>query len=557
MVDTCAAEFRAQTPYYYSSYESESEETPSKKRKVIIIGAGPIRIGQGIEFDYCTVHAVLALREEGIEAIIINNNPETVSTDFDISDKLYFEPLTLEDVLNVIELEEPEGVMVQFGGQTSINLAVPLARCGVNILGTSPESIDRAEDRKRFTELLNRLDIPQAPYGTAYSFGEAKDIAYEIGYPLLVRPSYVLGGRAMEIVHDLRELEKYMKDAIKVSPEHPVLVDKFLQDAVEIDVDAVCDSEDVFIGGVMEHIEQAGVHSGDSACVIPPQTLKKDIVERIKDYTRRIALELGVVGLINIQYAVKDGVVYVLEANPRASRTVPYVSKAIGIPLAKLATKIMIGHGLKELGYTKEHELNHVAVKEAVFSFAKLSGVDPVLGPEMKSTGEVMGIDYVFGNAFYKAQLGAYMELPVGAFPNKTIFISVKDEEQLNMVSIGNELVNLGFKIVATKGTARVLKENGVNVKIVKKVSEGSPNILDYMRSDMIDLVINIPSVGREPSRDGYMIRRACVELGIPYITTHAGAKAAVEAIKKVKKGKLFVRSLSEYYTKGIWKVET
>ncbi|MFQ6050149.1 MAG: carbamoyl-phosphate synthase large subunit [Candidatus Hydrothermarchaeota archaeon] len=555
MVDTCAAEFRAQTPYYYSSYESECEVNPSKNRKVIIIGAGPIRIGQGIEFDYCTVHAVLALREEGIEAIIINNNPETVSTDFDISDKLYFEPLTLEDVLNVIELEKPEGVMVQFGGQTSINLAVPLSKCGVKILGTSPESIDRAEDRKRFTELLDKLGIPQAPYGTAHSIEEAKNIARKIGYPLLVRPSYVLGGRAMEIVQDETELEKYMRDAIKVSPEHPVLVDKFLQDAVEVDVDAVCDSKDVFIGGIMEHIEQAGVHSGDSACVIPPQTLGKDIVEKIKDYTKRIALELGVVGLINIQYAVKDGVVYVLEANPRASRTVPYVSKAIGIPLAKLATKVMIGRSLKELGYTSEHDLTHVAVKEAVFSFAKLSGVDPVLGPEMKSTGEVMGIDYAFGNAFFKAQLGAFMELPVSTSFNKTIFISVKDEEQLNMVPIVKELSNLGFKILATRGTARVLNENGVKAEIVKKVSEGTPNILDYMRSNMIDFVINIPSVGREPSRDGFMIRRACVELSIPYITTLAGARAAVEAIKKVRKGKLCVRSLSEYY-RGKWKVE-
>ncbi|MDP3066794.1 MAG: carbamoyl-phosphate synthase large subunit, partial [Methanobacteriaceae archaeon] len=417
MVDTCAAEFEAKTPYYYSSYEFEDEVAVSERKKVIIIGAGPIRIGQGIEFDYCCVHSVMALEEEGIETIIINNNPETVSTDYDISSKLYFEPITLEDVMAIVDKEKPYGVVVQFGGQTSINLAVPLANEGVKILGTPHESIDRAEDRERFTRVLNRLKIPQADYGIAYSFEDAQKVAGKIGYPVLVRPSYVLGGRAMEIVYDDKELREYMKEAVKISPEHPILVDKFLEDAIELDVDTLCDGEEVFIGGIMEHIEEAGVHSGDSACVIPPQSIPEDVLETIKDYTLKLALELEVVGLMNIQYAVKlddeeNPTVYILEANPRASRTVPFVSKAVGVPLAKIAAKLMMGHRLRDFGLEDEIQLKHVSVKESVFPFIKLPEADSVLGPEMKSTGESMGIDENFGVAYYKAQLSAGMELP-------------------------------------------------------------------------------------------------------------------------------------------------
>jgi carbamoyl-phosphate synthase large subunit len=405
MVDTCAAEFEAKTPYYYSSYETVDEVSVSENKKVLLLGSGPIRIGQGIEFDYCCVHGVIALKEEGLEAIIVNNNPETVSTDYDTSDKLYFEPLTLEDVLNIIEKEKPMGIIVQFGGQTPLNLAVPLAKRGVKILGTSPESIDTAEDREKFTKIMNRLEIPQAEYGTGFSYEEAKGIADSIGYPVLVRPSYVLGGRAMEIVYEDEQLEEYMEEAAQVSPEHPVLIDRFLEDAIEVDVDAVSDGSEVYIGGIMEHIEQAGVHSGDSACILPPQSLDKTVLQTIKDYTERLALALRVVGLLNIQFAVKSGRVYVLEANPRASRTVPFVSKATGAPLAKIATKVMLGKTLRELGFVGERKIRHIAVKEAVFPFLKLPGVDPVLSPEMKSTGEVMGIDFDFGLAYYKSQV--------------------------------------------------------------------------------------------------------------------------------------------------------
>ncbi|MGZ7067031.1 MAG: carbamoyl-phosphate synthase large subunit, partial [Methanobacterium sp.] len=415
MVDTCAAEFEAKTPYYYGTYEQFDEVEVSENKKVIILGAGPIRIGQGIEFDYCCVHGAMALKDEGIETIVINNNPETVSTDYDISNKLYFDPLTFEDVMGIIDKEKPHGVVVQFGGQTSINLAVPLAEEGVRILGTPHESIDRAEDRERFTRVLERLDIPQADFGTANSFEEARDIAEKIGFPVLVRPSYVLGGRAMEIVYDDVELKEYMKEAVKISPEHPILVDKFLEDAIEVDVDALCDGEDVFIAGIMEHIEEAGVHSGDSACVIPPQTIPEDVIETIKGYTTKLALALKVVGLMNIQYAVKTNgksKVYILEANPRASRTVPFVSKAIGVPIAKVAAKLMIGHKLADFGLQNEIHIDHVAVNESVFPFIKLPGADSVLGPEMKSTGESMGIDENFGLSFYKSQLSAHMELP-------------------------------------------------------------------------------------------------------------------------------------------------
>ena len=544
MVDTCAAEFEAKTPYYYSTYEEVDEVEVSDRKKVVIIGGGPIRIGQGIEFDYCCVHAVFALREEGIEAIIINNNPETVSTDFDTSDKLYFEPLTYEDVMNVVEKEKPFGVIVQFGGQTPLNLAVPLAESGVPILGTSADNIDIAEDRERFNALLRKLGIPQPEGGTAMSIEEAKEIAAKIGYPVLVRPSYVLGGRAMVIVQDEAELEKYMREAVKVSREHPVLIDKFLHPAIEVDVDAVCDGKRVLIGGILEHIEMAGVHSGDAAMAMPPQSLSPDVIETIKEYTRRLAMELKVVGLINVQYAIKDGVVYVLEVNPRASRTVPFISKAIGIPLAKVATKVMLGYTLDDLGLPDEVEIPYVAVKESVFPFIKLPGVDPVLGPEMRSTGEVMGIDVDFGKAFYKAQAAAGMELPIEG----VVFISVSKDALEQIKPIARAFYEMGFEILATDGTARAIREVGVPVQVVKKVSEGRPHVIDYIRNDCINLIINIPTIGKNPSRDGYMIRRAAVDFGIPYITTIAGALAAVQAIRSVRMGAISIKSLNEYH---------
>ncbi|MFQ5814969.1 MAG: carbamoyl-phosphate synthase large subunit [Candidatus Hydrothermarchaeaceae archaeon] len=544
MVDTCAAEFEAKTPYYYSSYESVDEVSVSHRRKILLIGSGPIRIAQGIEFDYCCVHGVLALREEGIEAIIINNNPETVSTDYDTSDKLYFEPLTFEDVMNVMEKEKVEGVIVQFGGQTSINLAMPLAKSGVRILGTSPDDIDRVEDRERFTQLLNKLQIPQAPYGTGYSLEDAMEIASRIGYPVLLRPSYVLGGRAMEIVYDDSQLEEYMASAIEVSEDHPVLVDKFLQNAIEVDVDAVSDGKDVFIGGIMEHIEHAGVHSGDSACVLPPQTLNKSIIGRIKEYTISISRELNVIGLLNIQFAVKDDAVYVLEANPRASRTVPYVSKSIGVPLAKVATKVMLGKTLREMELMGERKIQHVAVKEAVFPFVKLPGVDPVLGPEMKSTGEVIGIDFDFGKAYYKAELAAGNWIPTKG----SVFISVKSEDAARITGIAQRLYELGFKILATGGALNALAKAGIEAEFVNKVSEGSPNILDIMLNGNVDLIINTPTAGKIPYTDGYYIRRYAVDLNIPYITTITGAEAALLAIESIAEGEISIRSIDEYH---------
>ncbi|MGZ7069874.1 MAG: carbamoyl-phosphate synthase large subunit, partial [Methanobacterium sp.] len=545
MVDTCAAEFEAKTPYYYGTYEQFDEVEVSENKKVIILGAGPIRIGQGIEFDYCCVHGAMALKDEGIETIVINNNPETVSTDYDISNKLYFDPLTFEDVMGIIDKEKPHGVVVQFGGQTSINLAVPLAEEGVRILGTPHESIDRAEDRERFTRVLERLDIPQADFGTANSFEEARDIAEKIGFPVLVRPSYVLGGRAMEIVYDDVELKEYMKEAVKISPEHPILVDKFLEDAIEVDVDALCDGEDVFIAGIMEHIEEAGVHSGDSACVIPPQTIPEDVIETIKDYTTKLALALKVVGLMNIQYAVKTNgksKVYILEANPRASRTVPFVSKAIGVPIAKVAAKLMIGHKLADFGLQNEIHIDHVAVKESVFPFIKLPGADSVLGPEMKSTGESMGIDENFGLSFYKSQLSAHMELPTEG----KIFISVRDPDKDKILDIAQKAEELGFELLATRGTAMAVEDH-VKMDIVKKISDSSPNINDAVLNGEISLIINTPS-GKQSADDGYYIRRLAVELGIPYVTTLAGARAALNAIEKVKDGEVKVKSLNEYH---------
>ncbi|MEM2637991.1 MAG: carbamoyl-phosphate synthase large subunit [Candidatus Hadarchaeales archaeon] len=543
-VDTCAAEFDAETPYYYSTYEDGDDSRVSKRKKVVILGSGPNRIGQGIEFDYCCVHGVLAAREEGYETIMINCNPETVSTDYDTSDKLYFEPLTFEDVMNIVEKEQPIGVVLQFGGQTPLNLAVKLANAGVPILGTSSESIDIAEDRERCTQLLKKLGIPQAPYGCAKSVDEAIKIANEIEYPVLVRPSYVLGGRAMQIVHDENELRKYFEEAVLASPEHPVLVDKFLQDAVELDIDAVSDGEEVFIPEIMEHIEEAGIHSGDSACTIPPRTLDQKTIEVVREYVTKIAKELKVVGLINVQMAVKDGTVYVLEINPRASRTVPFVSKATGIPMAKVAMKVMLGKKLRELGISGRLKLNHFAVKESVFPFQKLPGVDPVLGPEMKSTGEVMGIDVNWGRAFFKAELAAGNALPASG----TVFLSVRKGEQEKIIPVAKKFQELGFEIVATEGTANALRAAGIPAKVILKVSQGSPNVLDLIKSRKVDLIINIPTVGRDPARDGYQIRRAAIDFGIPYITTIEAATAAVLAIEVMRKGKITIQSLNEYH---------
>lgn len=542
MVDTCAAEFEAKTPYYYSTYDSGNELKSSNKKKIVILGAGPIRIGQGIEFDYCCVHSSLALKEEGIETILINNNPETVSTDYDISDKLFFEPITFEDVMGIIDQEKPDGVIVQFGGQTSINLTVPLANAGVKILGTPYESIDGVEDRELFAQLLNKLHIHQAPYGTANSFEEAKEIAERITFPVLVRPSYVIGGRAMEIVYDNNELEEYMKEAVKVSPEHPILVDKFLEDAIELDVDVLCDGEEVFIAGIMEHIEEAGVHSGDSACVIPPQTIPEHILNTIREYSTKLALELDVKGLMNIQYAVKldEEMVYIIEANPRASRTVPFVSKAIGVPLAKVATWIMTGAKLKDFNLTKEIKIDHVAVKESVFPFLKLPESDTVLGPEMKSTGESIGIDENFGMAFYKSQLAAGMDLP----KEGKIFISVKEQDKKKIRPIAEKAANLGFELVATNGTADAAK--GVDIEKIKKVSQGSPNIRDAILNKEINLIINT-SEGKQSAKDGYIIRRLAIELGIPYVTTLSGARAALNAIEAVQNNEINVKSLNEH----------
>ena len=547
MVDTCAAEFPANTPYFYSTFEQSCEIIPSDTRKILILGSGPIRIGQGIEFDYCTVHAVQALRDEGVEVHIVNNNPETVSTDFDTSDRLFFEPMQLEDVVNILRKDYYYGVMVQFGGQNAVNLAVPIEeeikrlKLPTKILGTSPDAMDIAEDRDRFSVLLDKLNIPSPENSSAYSEGDAKAMAEKIGYPVLVRPSYVLGGRAMEIVHDESELETYMKEAVRVSKHHPVLIDSYLQNAIELDVDAVCDGEDVLIGGIMEHIEQAGIHSGDSACVIPTQSLSPAVLDTIREYTKKIALGLGVIGLVNLQLAVKDNVVYVLEANPRASRTVPFVSKATGIPVAKIAAKVMIGKKLRDLGY-KEREIKHVAVKEVLLPFNKLAGVDTMLGPEMKSTGEVMGIDYDFGLAFYKACISADNELPLKG----NIFISVNIEQKDEVIPIARKLRDLGLVLYGTEGTVDYLYEAGVEAHLVRKLQEGSPNVLDMMRHDEIRLIINTPQ-DKQSRQDHYQIMRSAVDFGIPYITTLQGARAAALAIDAIKREKVTLEPLSHY----------
>lgn len=551
MVDSCAKELESFTPYYYTEYGTENLSKPNNSDKILILGAGPIRIGQGIEFDYCTVHAVKALREEGIETHIINNNPETVSTDYDTSDKLFFEPLTLEDVMNVIEKEKPSGVLIQFGGQTSMNLAMPLEaelkRRGMKtkIMGTSPENIDMAEDRERFNTLMKSLDILQPEAGCATSEKQAFTIAEKIGYPVLVRPSYVLGGRAMEIVYDKDELEKYIKEAVRMTRDHPILIDRFLEGAREIDVDAVSDGTDVFIGAIMEHIEEAGIHSGDSACVIPPQTLSEDILKIVRDYTKKIALALNVKGMVNIQMAEKEGKVYVLEANPRSSRTVPFVSKAIGIPLAKIAAKIMIGKSLKDQGYIadKEPQIKHVAVKEVILPFDKLPGADPLLSPEMKSTGEVMGIDYDYDLAFYKAQMAADNTLPLSG----TVFMSIRDKDKEEMLEVAKDMASVGLKMIGTKGTAEFMEKNGVSMDIVLKVHEGTPNVIDRVRKNETNLIINTPTEKTKARRDGSLIRRAAVDYGVPYITTLQSAKISGKAIIAAKEKETTIKSIQEY----------
>ncbi len=547
LVDTCAAEFEAYTPYFYSTYEVEDESRVSAKKKVIILGAGPNRIGQGIEFDYCCVHAVFAAKELGYEAIMVNSNPETVSTDYDTSDKLYFEPITLEDVLNIVKKENPEGIIVQFGGQTPLNLAVPLMKNGVKVLGTSPESIDRAEDRDKFKELLEKLKLNQPPNGTATSFQEAVKIAREIGFPVLVRPSYVLGGRAMEIVYDEDSLKRFMEMAVEVSPDAPVLIDKFLEGAIEVDVDAVSDGRDCVVCGVMEHIEEAGIHSGDSACVIPPFTLSDETVSEIKSITKKIAEELTVIGLLNIQMAIKDGKIYILEVNPRASRTVPFVSKATGIPWAKVATKAILGVSLKDQG-VKEITPKHFSVKESVFPFNRFPGADITLGPEMKSTGEVMGIGKDFGVAFAKSQLGANQSFPTSG----KVLISVSDRDKRGIILIAKKLKELGFSIVSTPGTWKVLKNSGIDAELVYKVHEGRrPNTTDLIKNREICLIINTPE-GKGPRKDEPSICSLAVQFNIPYITTLSAALAAVNGVESLKRKGISVKPIQEYHRESI-----
>ena len=541
-VDTCAAEFEAYTPYHYSTYERECEVVRTDKKKIMILGGGPNRIGQGIEFDYCCCHAAFALREDGYETIMVNSNPETVSTDYDTSDKLYFEPLTVEDVLNICEKERPDGVIVQFGGQTPLKLAESLEKAGVKIIGTSPRSIDIAEDRKLFGALINRLGIMQPENGTATSLEEAEAVAASIGYPVLVRPSYVLGGRAMAIVHDREQLVHYMEQAVSASPERPVLIDRFLDDAIEIDVDAVADGKTCVIGGIMQHIEYAGVHSGDSACVLPPYSLSESVIEKVMTHTKDLARELEVIGLMNVQYAVRGGDVYVLEVNPRASRTVPFVSKAIGYPLAKIAARVMVGQSLEEQGFTHEVVPTYYSVKEAVLPFLKFPGTDILLGPEMKSTGEVMGISDTVGESYAKSQMAANLRLPMSG----TVFISVgTDEQKAGLIEPARQLRDMGFELIATAGTQRFLAEHGVGTAFIPKLAEGRPHVIDLMKSNQISLVINVP-VGKASTADEKRIRRETVRRGLPYMTTVAAARAAAEAIAVVREKEISVLSLQE-----------
>ncbi len=542
LVDTCAAEFEAYTPYYYSTYGDENERRDSAKRKVIILGGGPNRIGQGIEFDYCCVHAAFALRELGFETIMVNSNPETVSTDYDTSDKLYFEPLTLEDVLNICDQEKPEGVFVQFGGQTPLNLASGLKAAGVRILGTQPESIETAEDRQLFAAMLDKLGLRQTPNGSAISTEEASAIAKKVGYPVLVRPSFVLGGRAMELVYNEEDLRRYMTSAIEVTPDRPVLIDRFLEDAIEVDVDCISDGETTVIGAIMEHIEEAGIHSGDSACVIPTFSLSQKVLDEISAATKAMARELNVRGLMNVQFAVKGDDVYVLEVNPRASRTVPFVSKAIGIPLAKLAAKVITGKSIRELGFTEEIVPKHFSVKEAVFPFLRYEGLDISLGPEMKSTGEVMGMDVDLGLAYAKSQMAAPPPLP----KKGKVFISVKDTDKEAVIPVAREFVKLGFEIISTSGTADALTKAKIKVTKVFKIHEGRPNVLDRIKNGDINFIINTPS-GKIPREHEVVIRNAALAAKIPIMTTVRAALASANGIRSLQKRKVQVRSLQEY----------
>ncbi len=542
-VDTCAAEFKAFTPYHYSTYDEENESVPTNRKKVIIVGGGPNRIGQGIEFDYACCQASFALQEEDCESIMVNSNPETVSTDYDTSDKLYFEPLTREDILNIIELEKPYGVILQFGGQTPLKLAKALEAAHAPILGTSPSSIDIAEDRKLFSELVNRLGLKQPPNGLAVNTEEAVAVAARLTYPVLLRPSFVLGGRAMAIVYSEDELRHYMATAVEASSERPVLVDKFLDQAMEVDVDAISDGKTVVVAGIMQHIEEAGIHSGDSACIMPPQDITESVLEEMRRQTIAMAKELKVIGLMNVQYAIKDDVVYVLEVNPRGSRTVPFVSKTLGVPLTKLATKAMLGKTLQELGFTEARIGNYVTVKESVFPFAKFHGVDTLLSPEMKSTGEVMGIDSNFSRAFAKAQIAAGNSLP----SHGKVFLSVNNHDKKNIVPIAQGLQELGFELLATSGTAKVLREHDISCRALNKVSEGSPHIVDLIQSKECALLINTP-LGQAAIEDDGLIRKAALIAQIPYTTTMSAARAALEAIRALKRGELEVRSLQEFH---------
>ena len=543
-VDTCAAEFEAKTPYYYSTYSSEDEVRPTSKRKVIILGGGPNRIGQGIEFDYCCVHAAMALKQDGIETIMVNSNPETVSTDYDTSDRLYFEPLTLEDVLNISDREQPDGVIVQFGGQTPLNLALALKDAGVPIIGTSPDDIARSEDRKLFKAVLDEIGLVQPPNGTATSIEEAKPIAASLGYPVIVRPSYVLGGRAMQIVYDQTLLEEYMDSAVAASPEHPVLIDKYLEDAIEVDVDAISDGRMTVVGGIMEHIEEAGIHSGDSDCVLPPYTLVEEQLEELKSSTYALAKALNVRGLMNVQYAIKNNEIYVLEVNPRASRTIPFVSKAIGVPLAKHAARLMAGKTLEELGFTKEIQRNYFCVKAPVFPFNRFPGANSQLGPEMKSTGEVMGIDKDLSQAFAKAQKACGYPLPV----NGHAFISVKNKDKRAIIFIAKKLSDIGFQLIATHGTAKVLRRNGLEVTLVHSIGKGRPTIHDYVKNHAVNLIINTPT-GYEHHPAEQLIRKMTIDYGIPLFSTISGASAAINGIEALRREELTVTPLQDYYT--------
>jgi carbamoyl-phosphate synthase large subunit len=552
LVDTCAAEFEAYTPYYYSTYDRGDDEIrPSETRKVMILGGGPNRIGQGIEFDYCCVHAAFALKQDGFETLMVNSNPETVSTDYDTSDKLFFEPLTLEDVLHIYEREKCWGAIAQFGGQTPLNLALALQKNGVNIIGTSPQSIEIAEDRKLFAAMLNKLYIPQPPNGLATNETEALEASKRLGYPVLVRPSFVLGGRAMQIVYSDSELQHYMRFAVEASPERPVLVDKFLEDATEVDVDCISDvghfddpkKGTIVIGGMLEHIEYAGVHSGDAAMVLPPHTLSKQVINTIREYTHAMARELRVIGLMNVQYAVKGDVVYVLEVNPRASRTVPFVSKAIGIPLAKLAAQVMAGKKLVDLGLTEESWPKYWAVKESVFPFNKFQGQDILLSPEMRSTGEVMGLDADLGVAYAKSQMAANSPLPTSG----KVFISVSDMHKKEVAAVAKQYADLGFELISTGGTAKVLEAAGLKVERVLKISEGRPNTIDLLKNREIQLVINTPS-GQAPRADEIKIRTTAVYTGTPIMTTLSGAKAAALGIAALKKSGYAVKTVQEYH---------